>query len=75
MEMALINTSTDFSIIQSENMSAEKTKRSILGPRGRRRLGLAKGENYKDPGGDRGGYIGTQRRFFCALKSATLWIC
>ena len=43
-------------------MSAKKTKQSLLGPRGRRRLGLAKGENYMDPGRDRGGYIGSQRR-------------
>ena len=43
-------------------MSEKKINRSILGPRGRRRLGLSKGENYKGPGGDRGGYVGSQRK-------------
>lgn len=43
-------------------MSAKKNKQSVLGPRGRRRLGLAKGENYIDRGGDSGGYIGSQRK-------------
>ena len=41
-------------------MSEKKNKRSILGPRGRRRLGLGKGENYKDPGGHWAGYLGSQ---------------
>ena len=41
-------------------MSDKKTKRSVLGPRGRRKLGLAKGENYKDPGGHQSGYLGSQ---------------
>ena len=35
---------------------SDKNKRSVLGPRGRRKLGLAKGENYKDPGGHHSGY-------------------
>ena len=43
-------------------MSEKKTGRSVLGPRGRRRLGLAKGENYKDPGGHQSGYLGSQVR-------------
>ena len=41
-------------------MSDKKTNRSVLGPRGRRKLGLAKGENYKDPGGHQSGYLGSQ---------------
>ena len=47
---------------QSEAMSEKKTGRSVLGPRGRRKLGLAKGENYKDPGGHQSGYLGSQVR-------------
>ena len=43
-------------------MSDKKNKRSVLGPRGRRKLGLAKGENYKDPGGHHYGYLGSHVR-------------
>ena len=41
---------------------SDKTKRSVLGPRGRKKLGLGKGENYKDPGGHHSGYLGSQVR-------------
>ena len=41
-------------------MSDKKTNRSVLGPRGRRKLGLSKGENYKDPGGHQSGNLGSQ---------------
>ena len=42
-------------------MSEKKTGRSVLGPRGRRKLGLGKGENYKDPGGGhQSDYLGGQ---------------
>ena len=41
---------------------SDKTKRSVLGPRGRRKLGLGKDENYKDPGGHQSGYHESQVR-------------
>ena len=49
-------------------MSEKKTGRSVLGPRGRRKLGLAKGENYKDPGGHQSGNLGSQSVSFMEVK-------
>ena len=49
-------------------MSDKKTKVSVLGPRGRRRLGLGRDGNYKDPGADRVGYLGGQAKEQNLLK-------
>ena len=57
-----VSSAIDTLYFQSEGMSDKKNKRSVLGPRGRRKLGLAKGENYKDPGGHHYGYLGSHVR-------------